>query len=161
VHDGHHPFFARRQQQQENLPEQLHSGPARRVHDLSEAILTIKGVFTMTTTNHTNPAVMHTPGPWEVEYLPYTHLNDQEVEIPMYRIFPAAAPEDYICETNEHVPDAVQDANAQLIKAAPDMLEALLWQEMAEHDPEASRRKGYFDRARELRRAAIAQVKGR
>jgi hypothetical protein len=49
-------------------------------------------------------------------------------------------------------------ANARLIAAAPDMLAALEMQQMAEYDPEASRRKGYFDRARELRDAAIAKA---
>jgi hypothetical protein len=43
--------------------------------------------------------------------------------------------------------------------AGPQLLEALEWQEMAEYDPDASRRKGYFDRAREHRRAAIALAK--
>jgi hypothetical protein len=41
-----------------------------------------------------------------------------------------------------------------------ELLEALEAQEMAEWDPEASRRKGYFDRARELRRAALAATRG-
>ena len=40
-----------------------------------------------------------------------------------------------------------------LLQAA---LEALESQEMADADPEASRRKGYYDRARELRRAVLA-----
>jgi hypothetical protein len=54
----------------------------------------------------------------------------------------------------------VFDAEACLREAAPELLEALEAQEMAEWDPEAARRKGYFDRARELRRAAIAKAKG-
>jgi hypothetical protein len=54
----------------------------------------------------------------------------------------------------------ILDDKASLVNAAPDMLEALEAQEMAEWDPEAARRKGYFDRARELRRAAIARAKG-
>jgi hypothetical protein len=40
------------------------------------------------------------------------------------------------------------------------MLRALKWQEMAEADPAAARRKGYFDRARDSRRAALAAAKG-
>jgi hypothetical protein len=40
------------------------------------------------------------------------------------------------------------------------MLAALEAQEMAEHDPEAARRKGYFDHARNLRKAAIAKARG-
>lgn len=54
----------------------------------------------------------------------------------------------------------VLDDEARLRDAAPDLLEALEAQEMAEWDPEAAQRKGYFDRARELRRAALAQAKG-
>jgi hypothetical protein len=45
-----------------------------------------------------------------------------------------------------------------LAAAAQDMLEALQWQEMAEADPDAARRKGYFERARELRRSALAKA---
>lgn len=41
-----------------------------------------------------------------------------------------------------------------------ELLEALEAQEMAEWDPEAAQRKGYFDRARELRRASVAKAKG-
>jgi hypothetical protein len=46
-----------------------------------------------------------------------------------------------------------------LADAAPQLLEALEWQEMAEADPQAGIRKGYFDKARELRKAAIAKAK--
>lgn len=46
------------------------------------------------------------------------------------------------------------------IDAAEAMFDALEAQEMAEYDPEASRRKGYFDRARELRQTALAQARG-
>jgi hypothetical protein len=48
----------------------------------------------------------------------------------------------------------------RLCEAAEAMLEALEAQEMAEHDPEAARRKGYFDRARDLRKAALAKARG-
>jgi hypothetical protein len=52
------------------------------------------------------------------------------------------------------------DADQLLCEAAADMLAALEAQEMAEHDPEAARRKGYFDIARDLRKAAIAKARG-
>jgi len=48
----------------------------------------------------------------------------------------------------------------RLCEAAAAMLEALEAQEMAEHDPEAARRKGYFDHARDLRKAALAKARG-
>ena len=41
------------------------------------------------------------------------------------------------------------------------MVEALRWQDMAEADPAASHRKGYFDHARNLRRAVLAKLEGR
>ena len=40
------------------------------------------------------------------------------------------------------------------------MFEALCAQEMAEFDPEASSRKGYFDNALELRKDALAKARG-
>jgi hypothetical protein len=46
------------------------------------------------------------------------------------------------------------------LDAAEAMFEALCAQEMAEFDPEASRRKGYFDNARELRKTALAKARG-
>ena len=45
------------------------------------------------------------------------------------------------------------------IDAAEAMFEALEAQEMAEFDPEAARRKGYFDRARALREAALKKAR--
>ena len=39
-----------------------------------------------------------------------------------------------------------------------DLLEALKYQEMADADPEASRRKGYYEEAARLRKAAIAKA---
>lgn len=48
----------------------------------------------------------------------------------------------------------------RLCEAAEAMFEALAAQEMAEFDPEASRRKGYFDHARVLREAALKTARG-
>ena len=45
------------------------------------------------------------------------------------------------------------------IGAAEEMFDALAAQEMAEYDPEAARRKGYFDRARALREAALKKAR--
>ena len=46
------------------------------------------------------------------------------------------------------------------LDAAEAMFEALCAQEMAEFDPEAARRKGYFDHARDLRKSALAKARG-
>jgi hypothetical protein len=59
----------------------------------------------------------------------------------------------------EEVADWLDD-DLHLRLAAYDMLAALEAQEMAEADPEAGRRKGYFDHAREMRKAAITKAKG-
>jgi hypothetical protein len=71
--------------------------------------------------------VVYTPGPWAVEYLPYS-TNDQPVaEIPSFRIYPCgdgAGPATYIAETNEHMDAVIQAANARLIAAAPALLRA-------------------------------------
>jgi hypothetical protein len=70
------------------------------------------------------------PANWHYEYLPYTMLdpNDMTVEreIPSFRIFPEDEPENYIAETNEHLPGDVQEQHARLISAAPQSLDALL-----------------------------------
>lgn len=53
------------------------------------------------------------------------------------------------------------DADKRLkLDAAEAMFEALCAQEMAEFDPEASNRKGYFTNARELRETALAKARG-
>jgi hypothetical protein len=53
-----------------------------------------------------------------VEYLPYTSDGGTGTEIPCYRVYPGSVPEAYICETNEHLDDALQQANADRICAA-------------------------------------------
>lgn len=58
-------------------------------------------------------------------------------------------------ELGEHA-----DYYGRLFAAAELLLEALEAQEFAECDREAGIRKGYFDHARELRKAAIAAAKG-
>ena len=53
------------------------------------------------------------------------------------------------------------DADKRLkLDAAEIMFEALCAQEMAEFDPEASDRTGYFTNARKLRKAALAKARG-
>jgi hypothetical protein len=52
------------------------------------------------------------------------------------------------------------DDKRHKLDAAEAMFEALSAQEMAEFDPEASDRKGYFHNARELRKTALAKARG-
>jgi hypothetical protein len=59
---------------------------------------------------------------WAFEYLPWAAQNGRE--IPCFRIFPEEAPEDYIADTNEHLPRDIQEANACLIASAPQLLKA-------------------------------------
>jgi hypothetical protein len=71
-----------------------------------------------------------TPATWHYEYLPYTMVDPNDVaverEIPSFRIYPEDDPENYIAETNEHLPGDVQERHARLISAAPQSLDALL-----------------------------------
>jgi len=96
-------------------------------------------------------ATKHTQGPWQVfQKWPGYHgieIRSGDISIADLRV-------------NGH--NAVHgEANARLIAAAPEMLEALQAQEMADYDPEASERKGYFERAKQLRKAALAKAEGR
>lgn len=99
----------------------------------------------------------HTPGPWAHGR---NHRTTGTVEIRQHTGdvvgYATCARQGY-----GHVQsDAEALANASLMAAAPLLLEALQMQEMAEADAAAGRRKGYFDLARELRRAALAKAKG-
>jgi len=96
----------------------------------------------------TKTQTQHTQAPWHVDDDFVFSINGLRVADPY-------------CDDQDDMPESEVDANAHLIAAAPEMLEALQWQEMADADPEASRRKGYYDRARELRRAAIAKAEGK
>jgi DNA polymerase IIIc chi subunit len=74
---------------------------------------------------------------WTYEYQPYVahdpreegihpdpELDPVEREIPCFRIYPEDRPEEYIAETNEHLPRDLQKRYARLIAAAPALLEA-------------------------------------
>jgi hypothetical protein len=94
---------------------------------------------------------LHTPGPWHhFENCEGWTVAGHDNEVVAYCDHPL---DDKVDEPSP------AEANAQLIAAALDMLEALEAQEMAEADPEAGQRKGYFDHAREMRKAAIAKAK--
>ena len=58
-------------------------------------------------------------GPWIVLYSPYT-LNDGS-ELPAFEVIA----DERVCDLNEDMPVAVQEANACLIAAAPLLLAAL------------------------------------
>jgi hypothetical protein len=114
----------------------------------------------MTDSNHIKQAAAHTPGPWHTEPLQWDHGASIAICSKQQGVLAIIPPlndaED--AATAGHDPHDI--ANGQLMAAAPEMLEALEAQEMAEWDADAARRKGYFDRAKELRRAALARAKG-
>jgi hypothetical protein len=70
------------------------------------------------------------PATWQYEYLPYVMPDPDDMtverEIPNFRIFPEDDPENYIAETNEHLPGDVQERHARLISASQAMLDTLL-----------------------------------
>jgi hypothetical protein len=80
------------------------------------------------------------------------------------RIVSIEGPDDNVIAQDVPLDDYVlhkATADEQLrLDAAEGMFEALCAQEVAEFDPDASRRKGYFDNARELRNAALAKARG-
>jgi hypothetical protein len=63
--------------------------------------------------------VTHTPGPWTYQYSPYTSQDGHE--IPAFEVHSDSVK---VCDTNEDRPPIEQEANARLIAAAPDLLEA-------------------------------------
>mgnify|MGYP003693623219 CR=1 FL=1 len=82
-------------------------------------------------------------------------------EIPNFRInFADENKEGYVAETDENLPVEEQERIARLITASIPACEALKYQEMADCDPPAARRKGYYEEAR-LRRTAFAKAGGR
>lgn len=83
------------------------------------------------------------------------YTNDPDHVNPQFRrIVHIEGPDGIIAE------DIYLDKRDRVAAAATDMLAALIAQEMADADPAAARRKGYFDRARNLRKAAIAKARG-
>jgi hypothetical protein len=99
---------------------------------------------------------------WHYEYLPYTvtESDGSERELPNFRIFPVDEPENYIAETNEHLPGDEQERHALLISAAPELREALEYFYNIMHDYECSVRKGYVKLAFAMARTALAKAKG-
>jgi hypothetical protein len=71
------------------------------------------------------------PAPWTYGYNPYTvQKGDSEgEELPAFEVFDAEGTK--VFDTNEDTPCEVQEGNARLASAAPDMLEALRMAQMA------------------------------
>jgi hypothetical protein len=100
---------------------------------------------------------------WDYEYLPFIS-NQTGKDIPNFRIYRTDNSDDnehYIAETNENLTANEQERHARLIAASLNMYEALKYQEMADADPAAARRKGYYEEAARSRRIALAKAEGR
>jgi hypothetical protein len=117
----------------------------------------------MTHTDNTELATDHTPEPWRIHRLnngwPVITGDAHDIADLRYNgkgLAHVEANARRICAAVNACKGISTEALEQGIVA--ELLEALQAQDMAEWDPEASHRKGYFDRARELRRAAIAQA---
>ena len=67
------------------------------------------------------PASVASPAPWSYDYNPY-RLNDGS-ELPAFEIFDANG--DRILDTNEDSSETIQEANARLAAAAPELRAAL------------------------------------
>ena len=73
----------------------------------------------------------HSPAPWSYEYNPYTlskvaraGSSDADTEIPAFEICDAEG--NKIFDTNEDSPQGLQEANARLAVAAPELLLSLI-----------------------------------
>ena len=68
----------------------------------------------------------HSLTPWTYEYNPYTVQNGDAAatELPAFEIFDAE--QNKIFDTNEDMPPEIQEANARLASAAPELLAALI-----------------------------------
>lgn len=93
----------------------------------------------------------HTPGPWRI----FAPFGLERAEIVTDRAT-ADETESIISFDGEEN----TEANARLIAAAPDLLEALEFFFNIMHDFESSRRKGYVTFALNQARAALAKAKG-
>ena len=104
----------------------------------------------------------HTSGPWTVEPLQWDHGAS-------LAIIAAAQDVAIICtiaplneDDEPNMSNAVRgphdEANARLIAAAPELLEALRFCDMTLADLECSKRKGYIANAINMTRAAITKA---
>ncbi len=67
----------------------------------------------------------HSPTPWSYEYSPYTLQSGDAAatELPAFEVFDAE--QNKIFDTNEDMPSEIQEANARLASAAPELLAVL------------------------------------
>jgi hypothetical protein len=98
----------------------------------------------------------HSPSPFLVEYSPFKGQHGNE--IPSFRIHDAEG--NPVAETDSGKPESQQEADALLMAAAPDMLDALEFVCMTFADMEASKRKGYYTDCPKIVATAIAKAKG-
>lgn len=97
----------------------------------------------------------HTPGPWDfdnyADHVSYFSDANKHKDKGDY---------DFRVEFPDDMPEDQAEANARLIAAAPQLLEALEHFFNIMHDYESSRRKGYVKLALDQARAAIGKAKG-
>jgi hypothetical protein len=101
--------------------------------------------------NAMTPTAQHTPAPWTYAYAPY--VTQDGVELPAFEIHGEG---EKVCETVEDQPIEAQEANARLIAAAPEVLEALIILLGDSNKPE---HRYHCDRIN-IARAAVAKAKG-
>ena len=98
----------------------------------------------------------YTPAPWAYTYAPYTTQDGRE--IPAFEIHGEG---EKVCNTVEDQPIEAQEANARLIAAAPNWLDAL--EDLVGRDETEARESGFTDDEMswlEDARRAIAKAKG-
>src|SRR5208337_4955578 len=93
-----------------------------------------EGGNAMTTTQYT-------PAPWAYAYAPYTTQDGRE--LPAFEIHGEGVK---VCDTVEDQPIEAQEANARLIAAAPDLLDAL--EDLVGRDETEARESGFDREAR-------------
>lgn len=97
--------------------------------------------------------VKHTSGPWEVVDKSYSGVGILE-GLPSVKVVDDELTVAQLCDTGN------EEANAHLIAAAPELLEALQW--MVEHDETntSDLENAYFTKGLEKAKAAIAKAMG-
>jgi hypothetical protein len=102
----------------------------------------------------------HTPGPWKAQLREFP--EGQWFLEGQWEVVSMCEPERLIAEAAPHIDSDSEEANARLIAAAPDLLEALISATrcLAWHVDEHGRSHEMDEVAMERARAAIAKAKG-